>query len=232
MPAKDKDFNEQNRYLFFATKQGIVKKTPLGDFSNIRKVGLIAVVLRDNDELVGVRMTDGKRQIVMGTKTGMSIRFAEEEVRAMGRASTGVKGITLSEGDEVIDMDIVEESDDVLIVTSKGYGKRTPLSEYRIQSRGGKGIKTLHLTPKNGHVVGLKVVREDQDLMIITESGTLIRTSMEGISTMGRNTQGVKLIHIRDDDEVATVTLVEKNEEANEEATADKENGDTPAEGN
>lgn len=218
-----KDFNEQDRFLFFATKHGVVKKTPLDDFSNIRKVGLIAIVLRDQDELVGVRMTDGDRQIVMGTRTGMSIRFAEQEVRAMGRASTGVKGITLSKGDEVIDMDIVEENDDVLIVTSKGYGKRTPMSEYRIQSRGGKGIKTLNLTPKNGSVVGLKVVKEDQDLMIITESGTLIRTSMEGISTMGRNTQGVRLIHIREDDEVATVTRVEKSEESSEENEAEGE---------
>ena len=208
-----KDVGDADKYLFFATKQGIVKKTPLSDFSNIRKVGLIALVLRNDDELVGVRLTDGNRQIVMGTKLGMSIRFPESEVRAMGRAATGVKGISLSEGDEVIDMDVVEEGDDVLIVTTKGYGKRTPMSEYRIQSRGGKGIKTLNITPKNGTVVGLKVVREHQDLMIITESGTIIRTSMEGINTMGRNTQGVRLIHTREDDEVATVTQVERQEE-------------------
>ena len=207
-----KEFGDADKYLFFATRHGIVKKTPLSDFSNIRKVGLIALVLRDDDELVGVRMTDGNRQIVMGTKQGMSIRYPESEVRAMGRAATGVKGITLSENDEVIDMDVVDEQDDVLIVTSKGYGKRTPMNEYRIQSRGGKGIKTLNLTPKNGYVVGLKVVRENQDLMIITASGTVIRTSMEGISTMGRNTQGVRLIHTREDDEVATVTQVDRGE--------------------
>jgi len=212
-----KDVGESDKFLFFATKQGIVKKTPLSDFSNIRKVGLIALVLRDDDELVGVRLTDGERQIVMGTNQGMSIRFPESEVRAMGRAATGVKGITLSEGDEVIDMDVVEEHDDVLIVTSKGYGKRTPMNEYRIQSRGGKGIKTLNITPKNGSVVGLKVVRENQDLMIITESGTVIRTSMEGISTMGRNTQGVRLIHTREDDEVATVTQVDRGEDVDDE---------------
>lgn len=208
-----KDMNETDKYLFFATKHGIVKKTPLHDFANIRRIGLIALVLRDDDELIGVRLTDGNRQIVMGTNRGMSIRFPESEVRAMGRAATGVKGITLSNGDEVIDMDVVDEHDDVLIVTSKGYGKRTPMNEYRIQSRGGKGIKTLHLTSKNGSVVGLKVVRENQDLMIITESGTVIRTSMEGISTMGRNTQGVRLIHTREDDEVATVTQVERSED-------------------
>jgi len=127
-----------------------------------------------------------------------------------------VKGITLSAGDEVIDMDVVEEGDDVLIVTTKGYGKRTPMSEYRLQSRGGKGIKTMHLTPKNGTVIGLKVVREQRDLIIITESGTIIRTGMEGINTMGRNTQGVRLIHTRDGDEVATVTQVERQDETEE----------------
>ncbi|MCI3924796.1 DNA gyrase subunit A [Paenibacillus sp. TRM 82003] len=221
-----KDVTESDKYLFFATKYGIVKKTPLSDFSNIRKVGLIALVLRDDDELIGVRLTDGKRQIVMGTKEGMSIRFPEAEVRAMGRASTGVKGITLSSEDEVIDMDVVEEQDDVLIVTSKGYGKRTPMAEYRIQSRGGKGIKTIHITSKNGSVVGLKVVRENEDLMIITESGTVIRTSMEGISTMGRNTQGVRLIHTREDDEVATVTQVERSEEVEDELLEEQENGE------
>jgi DNA gyrase subunit A len=219
-----RDVEDTDKYLFFATKQGVVKKTPLSDYGNIRKVGLIALLLRDDDELIGVRLTDGKSQIVMGSKLGMSIRFPEDEVRSMGRASTGVKGIQLAEDDEVIDMDIVEEHDDVLIVTSKGYGKRTPMSEYRIQSRGGKGIKTLHLTPKNGVVVGLKVVREDQDLMIITASGTVIRTSMEGISTMGRNTQGVRLIHIREDDEVATVTQVEREDE-DEQNLTDMEDG-------
>ncbi|WP_199616876.1 DNA gyrase subunit A [Paenibacillus alkalitolerans] len=227
-----RDVAEPDKYLFFATKHGIVKKTPLDEFGNIRKVGIIALLLRDDDELIGVRMTDGKRQIVMGSKQGMSIRFPEEEVRSMGRAATGVKGIQLSQGDEVIDMDIVEEHDDVLIVTSKGYGKRTPMSEYRIQSRGGKGIKTLNLTPKNGHVVGLKVVRENQDLMIITALGTVIRTSMEGISTMGRNTQGVRLIHIRDDDEVATVTRVERGEEETEHPEDDHDMSETAGEEN
>ncbi len=216
--------------LFFATKQGVVKKTPLEDFNNIRKVGIIAIYLRDDDELIGVKLTDGTKQIVMGTKQGMSIRFPEEDVRSMGRAATGVKGISIDEDDEVIDMDVVHEQDDVLIVTSKGYGKRTPMSEYRIQSRGGKGIKTLNVTEKNGSVVGLKVVREEEDLMIMTASGTMIRTSMGGISSMGRNTQGVRLIHIREDDEVATVTRVDRSEDsdsvelsAESDETSDKE---------
>lgn len=204
---------EKGKYLFFATKQGIVKKTPIDDYVNIRKVGLIAINLREDDELIGVRLTDGNQHIVMGTANGMSIRFPEQDVRSMGRSATGVKGITVDAGDAVIGMDVVNEHEDLLIVTSKGYGKRTPISEYRIQSRGGKGIKTLNITAKNGNIVSLKIVNDEEDLMIITAMGTLIRTSIAGISRMGRNTQGVRLIHIRDDDEVATVTKVEKSEE-------------------
>ena len=203
-------------YLFFATKQGIVKKTPLDDYSNIRKVGLIAINLREDDELISVKLTDGSREIIMGTSQGMSIRFPEQEVRPMGRSATGVKGIQLEEGDSVIDMDVVDPEQDVLIVTAKGYGKRTPASEYRTQSRGGKGIKTLNITEKNGSVVSLKMVADDEDLMIMTSAGTLIRTSIAGISTMGRNTQGVKLINIREDDAVSTVTCVSRSEEAEE----------------
>ncbi|GAB7388488.1 DNA topoisomerase (ATP-hydrolyzing) subunit A [Bacillaceae bacterium] len=196
-------------YLFFATKNGIVKKTDLSAFDHIRKGGLFAINLREDDELVGVRLTDGKRDVIMGTKNGMSIRFPEEEVRPMGRAATGVKGITLAPGDEVIDMDLVEPDSDVLIVTAKGYGKRTPSSEYRVQSRGGKGIKTLNVTERNGHIVGLKVVRPDDELMIVTASGVIIRLKIEGISTMGRYTQGVKLIRLEENEEVATVARVE-----------------------
>lgn len=214
---------DSEQYLFFATKKGIVKKTPLDDYINIRKAGLIAIHLREDDDLIGVKLTDGKQEIIMGTRQGMSIRFSEDDVRSMGRSATGVKGISIADDDDVIDMDVVDLNDDVLIVTSKGYGKRTPMEEYRIQTRGGKGIKTLNITPKNGPVVGLKVVKNEEDLMIITASGTIIRTSMSGINTMGRNTQGVKLIHIRDDDEVATVTRVEKNEEAAEEADPETE---------
>lgn len=204
---------DSDKYLFFATKNGLVKKTPLDDYSNIRKGGLIAVTLREDDDLIGVRLTDGNQSIIMGTKQGMSIHFPEQEVRAMGRAATGVKGIQLDEGDAVIDMDVVHEDNSVLIVTSKGFGKRTPVSEYRLQSRGGKGIKTLNVTSKNGPVVGLKIVREEEDLMIITALGTIIRTSMSGISLMGRNTQGVKLINIREEDEVSTLARVDKSEE-------------------
>ncbi|WP_018754092.1 DNA gyrase subunit A [Paenibacillus sanguinis] len=204
---------DEDKYLFFATRQGIVKKTPIEDYINIRRGGLIAVNLRDDDILIDVKLTDGKQEVIMGTAQGMSIRFQESDVRSMGRAATGVKGITLDEGDELIGMDVVVPDQDVLIVTAKGYGKRTPVSEYRKQTRGGKGIKTINVTDKNGTVVSLKVVKDEEDLMIITSSGTLIRTSMEGISTMGRNTQGVKLINIREDDSVATVCRSDKTEE-------------------
>lgn len=225
---------EEDQYLFFATRQGIVKKTPLEDYSNIRKVGLIAISLREDDDLISVKLTDGKQEIIMGTAQGMSIRYSESDVRSMGRSATGVKGIQLDEGDIVIDMDVVVPDNDVLIVTSKGYGKRTPISEYRIQTRGGKGIKTLNVTDRNGQIVGLKVVNNEEDLMIMTSSGTLIRTSMAGISTMGRNTQGVKLINIRDDDAVATVSRVDRNEEAensdNAELEAEGDISETPSE--
>lgn len=207
---------DEDKYLFFATRQGIVKKTPIEDYINIRRGGLIAVNLRDDDILIDVKLTDGKQEVIMGTAQGMSIRFQESDVRSMGRAATGVKGITLDDNDELIGMDVVVPDQDVLIVTAKGYGKRTPVSEYRKQTRGGKGIKTINVTDKNGTVVSLKVVKDEEDLMIITSSGTLIRTSMEGISTMGRNTQGVKLINIREDDSVATVCRSDKSEDEDE----------------
>ncbi|MGO4950691.1 DNA gyrase subunit A [Paenibacillus sp. DRB1-1] len=206
----------EDSYLFFATQHGIIKKTPLDDYANIRKGGLIAINLREDDALIEVKLTDGQQEMIIGTAQGMSIRFPESDVRSMGRSATGVKGINLDVSDAVIGMDIVDTSLDILIVTSKGYGKRTPVVDYRIQSRGGKGIKTINVTDKNGPVVGLKVVKTEEDLMIITASGTLIRTSMGEISTMGRNTQGVRLINIRDDDSVATVCRANKNEEQDE----------------
>lgn len=202
-----------DKYLFFATRQGIVKKTPLGDYNNIRKGGLIAINLRDDDSLIEVKLTDGEQNLIIGTARGMSITFSEGNVRSMGRSATGVKGITLDDNDHVIGMDCVDKELEVLIVTSKGYGKRTPAGDYRSQTRGGKGIKTINLTEKNGPVVGLKVVKKDEDLMIITTSGTLIRTSMDGISTMGRYAQGVKLINIREDDAVATLCRADKSED-------------------
>lgn len=203
----------EDHYLFFATKNGIVKKTALSEFENIRKGGLFAITLKEDDELIGVRLTDGNQEIIMGTKLGMSIRFPESDVRAMGRAAAGVKGISLAKNDVVIDMDIVHEGATVLIVTENGYGKRTPIEEYRAQTRGGKGIKTLNVTQRNGAIVGLKVIRAEDDIMIITQAGVLIRLNVDTISTMGRYTQGVRLIRLDGEDQrVATVARVEKSE--------------------
>ncbi|MGG3887428.1 DNA gyrase subunit A [Brevibacillus panacihumi] len=207
-----KDF-EGDRYLFFATKKGIIKKTELSSYENIRRVGLIAVNLREDDELIGVRLTDGQQEIIMGTKNGMSVRYKESDVRTMGRNATGVKGITLDDDDDVIDMDVIKPGAEVLIVTANGYGKRTPVDEYRIQSRGGKGIKTHNVTERSGYVVGLKVVEPEEDLMIITTSGIIIRTEMKGISVMGRYTQGVKLIRLSENEQVGSVAKVPPNDE-------------------
>lgn len=202
-----------NNYLFFATKEGIVKRTSLDAFENIRQSGLFAINLRDEDELIGVRLTDGKQEIILGTRRGMAIRFSEEDVREMGRAATGVKGIRLREGDWVIGMDVADDKQDLLVVTSKGYGKRTPLTEYRRQTRGGIGVITLNVTERNGPIVGLKTVSTDHDLMLVTALGVVIRLDVNEVSSMGRNTQGVRLIRLEEEDEVATVAKVEINDE-------------------
>lgn len=203
-------------YLFFTTKQGISKRTPLSSFENIRNSGLIALSLREEDELISVKLTDGKRDMVIGTKNGMLIRFNENDVRSMGRTATGVKGITLDSEDEVIGMEILEEESDILIITKNGYGKRTPANEYRIQTRGGKGLRTCNITDKNGDVVALKCVTSGDEIMVITVSGVLIRLSVSGISQMGRNTQGVKVIRLGDSEFVSTVAKVQTSEEDEE----------------
>ncbi|WP_339198187.1 DNA gyrase subunit A [Aeribacillus sp. FSL k6-2211] len=200
-------------FLFFATKEGICKRSPLSQFSNIRNSGLIALHLREGDELISVHLTDGTKDIVIGTKNGMLIRFHEQDVRSMGRTATGVKGITLEKNDEVVGMEVLDPGVDVLVVTENGYGKRTHESEYRIQTRGGKGLKTCNITPKNGSVVSVKAVRGDEDLMIITGNGVLIRMDVNDISSMGRNTVGVKLIKLDENEHVSTVALVEKEEQ-------------------
>ncbi|MFJ7639754.1 DNA gyrase subunit A [Peribacillus sp. NPDC097264] len=206
-------------YLFFTTRHGISKRTPLSSFANIRNNGLIAVGLREDDELISVRLTNGEKQIIIGTKAGMMIRFPETDVRTMGRTAAGVKGISLRASDEVIGMEILEEDEEVLIVTKNGYGKRTNAEEYRIQSRGGKGIKTCNVTEKNGELVAVKTVTgEEEDLMLITAAGVLIRMEVEGISKTGRNTQGVKLIRLEssENEYVSTVAIVGREEEEEE----------------
>ncbi|WP_077620120.1 DNA gyrase subunit A [Bacillus sinesaloumensis] len=208
-------------FLFFTTRKGISKRTPLSSFANIRKGGLIAVGLHEGDELISVRLTDGSKDIIIGTKDGMLIRFPESDVRSMGRTAAGVKGINLSEDDEVVGMEILEDNLDVLIVTEHGYGKRTPASEYRIQSRGGKGLKTVNITDKNGKVIAVKAVTVENDLMLITAAGVLIRMSINDISQIGRTTQGVKLIRLDENEHVATVAVVEKEEEVDPELELD-----------
>ena len=207
---------EDDWFLFFTTKQGISKRSPLSSFAHIRNNGLIALNLREEDELISVRLTDGDKEIIIGTKNGLLIRFHETDVRSMGRTATGVKGITLRQDDEVVDMEVLKEDSDILIVTHNGYGKRTPVVEYRLQHRGGKGIKTCNITEKNGSLVTMKVVNGEEDIMVITTGGVLIRMAVSDISTMGRNTQGVKLIRLDGDDAeefVATVATVEREEE-------------------
>ncbi|WP_232233844.1 DNA gyrase subunit A [Bacillus sp. J33] len=206
-------------FLFFTTKQGISKRSPLSSFANIRNNGLIALNLREDDELISVRLTDGNKEIIIGTSHGMLIRFPEDDVRSMGRTATGVKGISLSDGDEVVGMEVLEEGTQILIVTKNGYGKRTPAEEYRVQGRGGKGIKTCNITDKNGSLVSMKAVTGEEDVMLITTGGVLIRMAVSDISTMGRNTQGVRLIRLNEDAEeaVSTVAKVEKEEEKDEE---------------
>jgi DNA gyrase subunit A len=202
-----------DHYLFFTTKQGLAKRTPLSSFANIRNNGLIAITLREEDELISVRLTTGDKDIIIGTSDGMLIRFQEQDVRSMGRTAAGVKGISLSEEDHVVGMEIAEDNMDVLIVTKNGYGKRTPVDEYRLQSRGGKGLKTCNITDKNGKLVAVKSVKGEEDIMLITVDGVLIRMPVEQISRMGRNTQGVKLIRLEDDQEVATVAKAQREED-------------------
>ncbi|MCO0596153.1 DNA gyrase subunit A [Peribacillus butanolivorans] len=213
-------------YLFFTTRHGISKRTPLSSFANIRNNGLIALGLREDDELISVRLTNGEKQIIIGTKDGMMIRFPETDVRTMGRTAAGVKGISLRADDEVVGMEILEENEEVLIVTKNGYGKRTSAEEYRIQSRGGKGIKTCNVTEKNGELIAVKTVTgEDEDLMLITAAGVLIRMEVEGISKTGRNTQGVKLIRLEsaDNEYVSTVAIVGREEEEKEDFVEQEE---------
>lgn len=214
---------DEDQYLFFATRNGIVKRTAISEFANIRSNGLIALTLRGDDELISVRLTTGNDQIVIGTRKGMLIRFDENDIRPMSRIAGGVIGIRLREGDLAIGMDIVQSGDEILVVTENGYGKRTPEEEYRLQLRGGYGLKTLHMTDRNGPLVAMKTVSGNEDLMLITIHGILIRMDIEDISVIGRSTQGVRLIRLGEDELVATVAKVEKESEEESEEEASEE---------
>ena len=215
---------EQDRsdeaYLFFTTRQGVVKRTNVAEFSNIRQNGLKALNLRDEDELINVFLTDGNTDVIIGTKYGYSVRFNEAVVRNMGRSATGVRGVNLRDGDKVVGASVITDQDEVLVITEKGYGKRTMAGEYPTKGRGGKGIKTANITEKNGPLAGLLTVKGDEDLMIITDTGVMIRTGVANISQTGRSTQGVKVMRLDQDAKIMTFTTVqadEKDEEVVEE---------------
>lgn len=205
---------DDDAYFIFTTKTGITKRTPVSQFANIRTNGLIAISLREDDDLISVRLTDGEKQVIIGTRDGMLVRFQEDDIRSMGRTAGGVRGIKLRDGDEVVGMEIVEPGQEILVVTEKGYGKRTSEEDYRLQSRGGVGLKTIQITDKNGPMVAVKTVDGSEDLMLITINGMLIRMDVNDISLIGRSTQGVRLIRLGDDELVATVAKVEKAEES------------------
>ncbi|MBP2078586.1 DNA gyrase subunit A [Oceanobacillus polygoni] len=214
---------EEDAFLFFTTKYGIAKRTSLAKFANIRKGGLIAVGLREEDELISVRLTDGNKDMMIATKNGYLIRFEETQIREMGRTAAGVKGISLRGDDEVVSMEIIEPDSKILHVTSKGFGKQTPEAEYRQINRGGKGVFTCKLDEKTGHVVAVKDVTGEEDLMLITIAGVLIRIPVAEISTTGRSTKGVHLIRLQDGEEVATVAKVDQEEEETTEETEEVE---------
>ncbi len=203
----------EGHYLVMATKQGIIKRTELSEFANLRKAGLIAIVLREDDALIGVALTDGSYEMLLGTRSGMAIRFPESDMRPIGRNAMGVKAIELDGGDEVVDMCPVFPDMKVLSITENGYGKRTEIDEYRVQSRGGKGIKAMNLTAKTGALTCQLLVHEDEDILLITDDGTLIRMPVADISTLGRNTQGVRLMRVEDGCKVVCVARAEAEED-------------------
>ena len=210
-----KDYS-QGQYLFMATKSGIVKKTPIQDYANVRKTGLAAISLKDDDELIEVKFTDNKKDIILVTKYGQCIRFKDTDVRSTGRVSMGVRGINLSDGDEIIGMQLCSQGDYLLIVSEKGMGKRTSMSEFSVQNRGGKGVKCYKITEKTGNVVGVKAVNDDNEVMMITTEGIIIRISCSDISILGRITSGVKLMNLDEKVSVASIAKVREKEDKTE----------------
>ena len=203
--------NENNKYLVFATKFGLIKRTDISEFSNIRANGKKFITLKDGDELISVKNTTGNNDILMASSNGRMVRFPENLVRVMGRGASGVRGINLS-GSVLVGMEIATDNVDVLVVTENGYGKRTPIDEYRITNRGGKGVKTLNITDKNGLITSFKTVTDDNDLIIITDEGIIIRLSVDKISKMSRVTQGVRLINLKENQKVSSISVIEKTD--------------------
>ena len=214
-----KDF-EEGTFLLMATKIGLIKKTPLKEYDSSRRTGLLAINLKDDDELINVRLTNGEDKIVLVTQKGLCITFDEKDVRAVGRSAQGVLGIRLNDDDEVIGMesvlkDKVEKT--LLAITENGFGKRTELDEYRVQNRGGKGVITYKITPKTGNLVGIRIATEDDEILLITNSGTIIRLKVKDISVLGRATQGVTLMRTSNEEKVASIEKIEAMQDENEE---------------
>jgi DNA gyrase subunit A len=227
---------QEGKYIVFATRKGLVKKTELMSYSNPRRDGIIALALEDDDEVIGVRLTDGTQQVVLSTKNGQAIRFAEEEVRSTGRGTYGVKGITLEEGDAVVSLETINTGATLLTVSANGYGKRSEIEEYRRQSRGGKGIITMRTTDKSGEVISVRQVTDDDHVMLVTDTGRIIRLRMVELRVIGRNTQGVRLVTTNSEERVVSLALLAEKEDdiVAEEATivtvAEEENPTTTEE--
>ena len=202
---------EEGQYLFMATKKGLVKKTKITDYSHVRKTGLAAITLREDDELIEVKFTDNEKDILLITRYGQCIRFDETDVRPTGRTSMGVRGINLSDGDEVVAMQLDAQGSQMLIVSEKGLGKRTNMEEFAVQNRGGKGVKCYKITEKTGEVVGAKAVDEQDEIMIINTDGIIIRMECSEISVLGRITSGVKLINLKENEIVASIAKVRES---------------------
>ena len=216
--------NEDNKYLIVTTKNGLIKRTNVCEFENIRKNGKIAITLKEDDEVLSVHFTTGEDDVVIAANNGRMIRFNENEIRVMGRTASGVKGIELSENCFCVGAEIANPEQDVLVVTEKGYGKKTDINEYRLTHRGSKGVKTLNITEKNGTIVAFKTVTSDKDLMIITDQGIVIRISLDNVSRMSRVTQGVRLMNLREGQKVATVSVVDKVTEDENQSTEENIN--------
>ena len=219
------DEASENNHLVFVTRQGLVKRTKEAEFKNIRQNGLIALKLREGDELINVFLTTGNEEIIIGTKFGYSVRFKENTIRSMSRMAAGVKGVTLRDGDEVVGAAAITDDQEVLIISEKGYGKRTSATEYPTKGRGGKGIKTANITDKNGHLAGIATVSGNEDIMVMTDTGVIIRTAVANISQTGRATQGVKVMRLDNSARIVTFALVEP-EEVVKAPEADQESGD------
>ena len=219
------DEASENNHLVFVTRQGLVKRTKEAEFKNIRQNGLIALKLREGDELINVFLTTGNEEIIIGTKFGYSVRFKENTIRSMSRMAAGVKGVTLRDGDQVVGAAAITDDQEVLIISEKGYGKRTSATEYPTKSRGGKGIKTANITDKNGHLAGIATVSGNEDIMVMTDTGVIIRTAVDNISQTGRATQGVKVMRLDNSARIVTFALVEP-EEVVKAPEADQESGD------